>query len=228
MTWTSSNPALVSINSTTGVANTLQAGPAVTIFATPNSGPQGTASVIVTQSALASIAVSPATGATVPVGVSIPFTAIGTFADSSTQNLTNYATWAANPSSVATINSGLTLPGVATGLSPGQAAVTAVFAGIVSNNAPLTVTNATIVSLTVTPNPAHVNKGSQQQFKAVGTFSDQSTIDLSTQVTWTSSDATVVTINSAGTASIAGNSGSTAVITATFGGVSGSSNLTVN
>jgi trimeric autotransporter adhesin len=218
VTWTSSAPALVSISSSSGVASTLQAGPAVTIYATPNTGPQGTASVIVTQSALTKIAVTPAT-AMIPVSVSTPFTAIGTFADGSTQDLTSYVTWAANPSSVATINSGLNAPGVASGQTPGQAIVTAVFAGVVNGNNPpvtLTVSTATLISISVTPSPASAPQGAQQQFHATGHFSDSSTVDLTTQVVWSSSDATVATINSSGTASVAGTSGSTAVITATF------------
>lgn len=232
VTWTSSAPSLVSITSS-GLANTLQSGPTVTITAAYQ-GQSGSASVIVTQFPLVMVAVTPAT-AQVPVSVSTPFTAIGTFSDGSTQNLTSYVTWAANPSSVATINSGSTLPGVATGLSPGQAAVTAVFAGIVSNNAQLTISPATLLSISVTPSPASAPQGAQLQFHATGHFSDSSTADLTTQAVWSCSDATVATINSSGTASIAGASGSTASITATFTQnvngtlvtTSGSSTLTV-
>jgi len=231
LVWTSSDTSLVSINSS-GTANTLLPGPPVTITATYQNVTSNNATVIVTQFPLQSIAVSPAT-ATVPVGVSTPFTALGTFSDSHThtQDLTSYATWAANPSSVATINSGSAQPGVSTGLTPGQASVTAVFAGVVSNNASLTVSSATIQSLTVTPNPASAAHGSQVQFRAVGHFSDTSNIDLTNQVVWTSSDTTVATINGTGIASIAGASGKTAQIKATFTQngvpVSGTSTLTV-
>ena len=227
--WTSSDTSLVSINSV-GLAQTLKPGPPVTITAAYQ-GKASNATVIVTQFPLVSITVPPPTLATVPVGVSTQFTAMGTFSDQSTQSLTSYATWAANPSSVATINTGLTLPGSATGLSPGQATVTAVFAGVVSNKADLTVSAATIQSITVTPNPASAAHGSQLQFKAVGHFNGSSDIDLTNQVTWSSSSATVATMNSGGTASIAGTSGQTAQITATFTQngvpVSGTSTLTV-
>ncbi|HWS97849.1 MAG TPA: Ig-like domain-containing protein, partial [Candidatus Methylomirabilis sp.] len=227
--WTSSDTSLVSINSV-GLAQTLKPGPPVTITAAYQ-GKASNATVIVTQFPLVSITVPPPTLATVPVGVSTQFTAMGTFSDQSTQSLTSYATWAANPSSVATINTGLTLPGSATGLSPGQATVTAVFAGVVSNKADLTVSAATIQSITVTPNPASAAHGSQLQFKAVGHFNGSSDIDLTNQVTWSSSSATVATMNGGGTASIAGTSGQTAQITATFTQngvpVSGTSTLTV-
>jgi len=219
VTWTSSAQALVSIVPG-GVATTLKPGPAATITAAYQKQ-TGTATVIVTQFPLTSIAVTPATGATVPVGVSTPFTAQGTFADKSTQNLTSYATWAANPPSVATISNATTQWGQATGLTAGSAAVTAVFAGIASNSAPLTVSTATIQSLAVTPNPASATSGSQLQFKAVGTFLDPvtmktSTIDLTTQVVWTCSNPTVASINNSGTASVAGAANSTANIVASF------------
>ena len=235
-TWTSSNTSLVTI-AQNGTAITQKPGPAVTISATyppTNTGPYpqktGTASVIVTQFPLLSIAVTPTT-ATVPVAVSTSFAAVGTFSDSSTQNLSSYATWAASPSSVATINTGLPLPGQATGLAPGQASITAGFAGVVSNNAAMTVSAAKIKSLAVTPNPASAKTGSQVQFVAVGTFDDGTTVDLTNQVNWTSSVVTVATINNSGVASVAGASGSTTVITATFTQdgttVPGTTNLTV-
>jgi archaellum component FlaF (FlaF/FlaG flagellin family) len=106
--------------------------------------------------------------------------------------------------------------GIATGISPGQASITALLAGVVSNTSTLTVSTATIVSIAVIPNPASGPTGTEEQFKAVGTFDDGSTIDLSTEATWTSSDVAVATINTSGTASIAGKSGQTATIKATI------------
>ena len=87
---------------------------------------------------------------------------------------------------------------------------------MVSNTSTLTVSTATIVSIAVTPNPASGPTGTQKQFRAVGTFDDGSTIDVTTEATWTSSDVTVATINGSGTASIAGKSGQTATIKATI------------
>jgi hypothetical protein len=42
--------------------------------------------------------------------------------------------------------------------------------------------------------------GAEQQFIATGTYSDGSTADITTQVTWTSSDITIATINADGLA----------------------------
>jgi len=158
--------------------------------------------------------------------VSTQFTAVGTFSDGSTQSLTAYATWAAGSSSVATITDLPGVPGQATGVSQGVADVTAVFAGMVNTPASaLTVTNATITSIAVTPPNPVVTTGNQLTFKAVGTFSDGSQIDLTSQVNW-SSNVTVATMSTTGVCSTA--AAGTSVITATFGGVSGTANLTVN
>src|SRR6185369_5763764 len=71
--------------------------------------------------------------------------------------------------------------------------------------------------------------GAVQQFTATGTFSDNSTQDLTTVVTWSSSDLAKAAIsNAAGTNGQATALGAgTASITATSGSVSGSSTLTV-
>ncbi len=218
-TWNSSLTSAVTI-ATTGSATTLSPGTS-TITAAYQGITSNSATVIVTQFPLVSIAVTPST-AKVPQTVTTQFQAKGTFSDGSTQILTSYATWATNPSSVATISSGN-----ATGVSPGQAAVTAVFAGIVNSTpATLTVTNATLVSIAVTPANASVAAGVQVTYRAVGTFSDQSQADITSQATWTSSDVTVAAIASTGVASTVKPGQVT--ITATFNGVAGTATLTVN
>src|SRR3954468_2674878 len=86
-----------------------------------------------------------------------------------------------------------------------------------------------LTSLSVTPVNPTVVVGNSQQFAAAGTFSDGSTQDLTTSVTWSSSNTTVATIsNTSGsqgmaTASTAGNS----TIQATQGSISGSTILNV-
>jgi hypothetical protein len=223
-TWASDAPSIVSVT-TGGVASTQSPGTA-NITASYKGITSTNSPVIVTSFPLVSIAVSPKT-ASIPAGVATQFTAVGTFSDGSTQSLTAYATWAASPSSIATITNLPGVPGQATGVSQGVANVTAVFAGIV-NTPPsaLTVTTATITSIAVTPANPVVTHGNQLTFKAVGSFSDGSQIDLTSQVNWSSSNVTVATISTTGVCSTA--AAGTSVITATFGGVNGTANLTVN
>jgi len=61
------------------------------------------ATLIVSSSPLVSIAVTPASSS-VPVTIETIFTAIGTFGDGSTQDLTASVKWEAAPASVATVS----------------------------------------------------------------------------------------------------------------------------
>ena len=67
--------------------------------------------------------------------------------------------------------------------------------------------------------------GTNDQFIAIGTYSDHSTQNLTSQVAWGSTAASVATINSAGVATGVGQGGAT--ITATLNNVTGSAGLSV-
>jgi CubicO group peptidase (beta-lactamase class C family) len=86
-------------------------------------------------------------------------------------------------------------------------------------------TSPSLVSITITPaNPSGI-AGNTQQFTATGTYSDNSTKELTSSVTWASSNTAVATMNSAGLASMV--AAGAATITATSGSVSGQTTLTV-
>jgi len=98
-----------------------------------------------------------------------------------------------------------------------------------NNSASLTVTIGTpptLVSITVTPNPASVAAGSTLQFTATGTFSDNSTQNLTSTATWSSSNTGIATINAAGLASGV-TAGGPVTIKAAQSGVNGTAQLTV-
>jgi hypothetical protein len=168
---------------------------------------------------LISIQVSPATPS-IALGTDQQFTATGIFDDGSTQQLTSIA-WSTSDANVASINSS----GLATSTGTGTATITAT-SGAVSGTASLTVTAATLVSIAVTPANSSMSPDTTRQFTATGTFSDSSTQDITASVLWGSSSAAVATINNQGLASSVANG--TTVITATFGSVSGSTNLSVS
>jgi hypothetical protein len=60
----------------------------------------------------------------------------------------------------------------------------------------------TLVSITVTPATLTAPIGSSQQFKAIATYSDGSTQDITSQVTWASSNTSVATVSSGGLATV--------------------------
>jgi len=84
----------------------------------------------------------------------------------------------------------------------------------------------TLTSIAVTPTNPAILTGATQSFTATGTYSDSSTQNLTSQVTWASSSTAVATINAGGLAT--GVSPGSTTISATSGSVSGNTVLTVN
>lgn len=165
------------------------------------------------------------TAATIANGTTQQFYAIGIFSNLSFQNVTNSVSWSSSNTSKATINA----TGVATGLGVGNSVISATIAGL-SDSSTLTVTSATLTSISVTPTNPSIANGTTQQFTATGIYSDNSNQDLTSQVTWSSSNTSVATIsNSSGQNGIASSkSVGQATITATLGAVSGTSTLNVS
>ncbi len=87
------------------------------------------------------------------------------------------------------------------------------------------VPSTTLQTLVITPANPSIVAGSSQPFTATGTYSDGTTQNLTSQVTWTSSNSSVATINASGIAS--GLAGGTSSIKAALSSVSGSTTLTV-
>jgi len=164
---------------------------------------------------LLSIAVTPQSP-TIAKGTTRQLTAIGTYSDSSRQDLTNQVTWASSDTSKATISS----TGLATGMDFGSVTITATL-GSVFGSTSLNV--VALLSIAVTPQGPTIAKGQTQQLGATGTYSDNSTQDLTTQVTWTSSDTSNATVGNSGL--VTGLGIGTATITATSGSVSGSTSI---
>ena len=166
-----------------------------------------------THSTLVSIALSP-NPATVDLGLTTAFTAIGTYADGTTINITNSVTFASSDPSVASI----TGQGIATGHGQGSATISASLGGITSAGDSLTVVNP--VSIALFPVNPSVDLGGTQQFQAIGTFADGASADVTNDVTWASATPGVATIDSHGIVSAV--AGGTSVITASFAGVTSS------
>jgi hypothetical protein len=96
---------------------------------------------------------------------------------------------------------------------------------------PFTFTLAQLVSLALTPpNPSvSANSIQQLQLTATGLYSDGSSADLTSSATWATSDRSVaMVLPTPGTRGIVGTANAgTAIITASFAGISGSTSVTV-
>jgi len=217
VTWSSSDTNVASID-TVGMATALALGSA-TISATFGSV-TGTTTVNVQSAVLTSITVRPVNKKIAPL-TSQQFQAIGTYSDGSTHNVTGQASWSSSNTAVASISGG----GRVKALTPGSTTITAKI-GSISGSTTLNVSNATIVSVTVTPTGRTIAPGTKLTFTATGRFSDNTTQVVTRDSTWASDNPAVATVGAAGTATAIGPG--TANISATFAGVSGSSLLTVS
>ncbi|MDD2775882.1 MAG: ice-binding family protein [Gallionella sp.] len=154
-----------------------------------------TANLNVTAATSKSFAVAPAL-ASIPVGGSLQYTAIETFTDGSTQDRTALSVWTSG-SVNATIAAGTS---VATGVTVTAAPVviTATYtvgAVVKTATSALTVTAAPSRSFVVTPIAASITVGATQQFTAIETFTDGSTIDRTAASIWTSANGNATVLN---------------------------------
>src|SRR5437660_671798 len=94
-----------------------------------------------------------------------------------------------------------------------------------SASATVLVTPAELVTLTLSPQTATLFVGQTEPFTATGRFTDGTTQDLTTSVTWTSSNQSVATINASGVASAL--AAGTTTIAAASGSISADTTLTV-
>ena len=187
----------------------------------------GMTTLTVTPAALVSITVSPLS-ASIPLGTTEAFSATGNYADGSERDLTSSVHWSTSDPSVATVSNGTATYGLASSVAPGSVTVTA-SSGDISGTASLSVTAASLVSISLAPLNSSIALGAAQQFTATGHYSDSGVKDITTNVTWTSSSATVAVIsNNTGSQGLATSSGiGSAAITAAVGGVFASTSLTV-
>ena len=228
VTWASATTGIATIDAA-GKATGVAAGTA-NITATKSGITSPTISLTVLAAAtgpkLSSIDVEPASPPSLAVGATAQFTATGTYSDGSTGDITARVAWVIDTTGTVTIDS----TGKATGIATGTAKIKAVLLGVTSPVVSLPVQGATSITPTTTSAPIvssinilrfswdNLPVGSTQQFIAVGTYSDGSTANMTSQVTWTSSNINVATISSAGfaTALTPGNT----FITASLSGVS--------
>jgi trimeric autotransporter adhesin len=227
-TWNSSSSGIATISNAAGSQGlaTSAATGSTTITATLGSI-SGSTTLTVTPATLVSIAITP-TNPSIAKGTGKQFTATGTYSDGTTQNLTTTATWSSSSSGIATISNAAGSQGLATSVAAGSTTIKATSAGI-SGSTTLTVTQAVLVSIAITPSSQTISAGTTKQFTATGTYSDGTTQNLTTTATWSSSSSGIATIsNAAGSQGLAtAVAAGTTTIMAVSGSISSTAALTV-
>jgi hypothetical protein len=219
VTWSSSAPAVATINGG-GLATGLTAGNATVSATLPG----------VSGSTTLAVQVSPVTISTASVpGGTMGAVYAATLAASG--GTTPYA-WSVISGS---LPSGLTLNATSGAISGTPTAAGAFSFTIQVKDTSIPAQTATkVLSITVVPTLARISVtpgspsflvGASQQLAAIGTYSDDSTQDLTSLATWVASNPAVASVSASGLAT--GVSAGTATITATMSGVSGGSTVTV-
>ena len=139
-----------------------------------------------------------------------------------TEAVSDTVEWSSSDPDVATVSGGRV-----TGVSVGAATITAEQEGVIGI-ATVTVTEepeATLTTITVDPSEVNLDSGEEVPLTATGTYDDDTQVDLTLSVAWTSSDPQVATVDDDGRVrAIAPGS---ATITASESGAVGTSTVTV-
>jgi hypothetical protein len=215
-TWISAQPKVASINAE-GMATAKAIG-TISITAIYESV-RGSSTLTIAPHALVSIAVTPQSPPLTP-NHSVQLSALGTFTDGTSQDLSSMVTWSSTPNGVLTISGA----GLATGNSPGTATVTA-SNGSITGSDTLAVALPTLVSIALSPHSITLTPMRSAQLAAVGTYSDASTQDISASVTWSASPSVIVTVSDKGLAT--GKALGSATITAISNTVTAIDSVTV-
>jgi uncharacterized protein YjdB len=179
----------------------------------------------VTPAKLTRVAVSPA-APTIAAGTNVRFSALGTYSDGTTSDVSSQVTWSISDvmgTGVASIDG----TGTANGLHKGQALISAELDALVGTTL-LTVGPGIPVRLYFSTAPAQTPKGTTARFVATADLSDGGTQDVSALATWTSTDVMGTSVASVGmSGTVTGNNVGKATITAALRGLSVSSSFEV-
>ena len=215
VTWTSGNSGVATVDAS-GLVTGQSAG--VAVITATSEGKSATATITVIPIPVATVNVAPG-AATVVAGGTQQYTA--TTLDSNGNGLTGRSvTWTSDNAAVATVNAS----GLVTAVGVGTTTIRATSEGI-TGTATITVTPPPVASVDVTPPTASIVVGATQQLTATPKDANGNAL-TGRAVTWSTSDATVATVDTNGL--VTGIAVGTATITATSEGVNGTSVVTVN
>ncbi len=227
-TWSSSNAAVFSVSNSAGSKGQVTAnGVGTATLTAAYGGQQAQISITVTAATLSSITVS-ASASSLANGTNLQFAAAGVYSDGSSQDITSSVSWASSDAAKLSVSNTAGSKGLASAHAVGAATITATLSGVTGGKA-MTVTNAVITGIALSPAAPSIAKGLTQSFSATATYSDGSTGDVKDTATWTTSDNTIATVsNAAGSKGVAsGIAQGNATITATLSGVSGQATVSV-
>src|SRR5262249_8509160 len=132
---------------------------------------------------------------TIRLGATQQYAAIGTYTDSTTQDVTTSAQWSSSSALVAVLSNELGNQGLATSAGAGTTTISATLSGV-SGKTGVTAGRA-VVSIAIPPANPIVPLGTTLQLSATGTFNDESTADITSAVSWSSDQPTIALVGNA-------------------------------
>jgi phage tail sheath protein FI/uncharacterized protein YjdB len=202
VTWTSSNPAVATINASTGAITVVGVG-STTIGAsftdtsiTPPYTVVGATTLTVTAARLTTLSVVPNV-LSVAGGVSQQLSATGVFSDGTSADLTGSAAWISSDLFATVTPNGGLVTGAAGIATAETATITAQYLGMTAT-AGATINPPILQSLAVSPATTSVLTGQTRQFTASGTMSDGSS--WSGTPSWSSGAPGIASVNAQGVA----------------------------
>lgn len=163
---------------------------------------------------------------TLAAGLVQQLRATAIYSDGSSVDATAQAAWSSDAPASARVDSGDgSTAGLVHALAPGRATVKATVDGV-SGLAIVVVTNATLVKLALQPAALTLPIGTAQRVRAIGTFSDVSTRDVSAEASWSIGDPHIATVDALG--NTVGLTKGTTELKATLSGVGATARVDVN
>lgn len=225
--WSSASPAVADFKQIAAPnKNRLTAAaPGTAVVTATVAGVSAHYTVTVSTATIRTMTITPA-AVSVAKGLTTQFSASGLFSDGTNQDLSFDAQWSSSPGTFATISNALATKGIVSTSAIGSESISATFGAVTAPAATLTVTAASLQSITVTPaNSIKIGTGTVQ-FAAVGNYSDGTTPDVTNTVTWASSNTAVATIGATSGTATASGAGITTISATAADGTRGTTTLT--
>jgi len=217
--WTSSNQTIARINNGIAIAGNTTGSTVIT--ATFEAHSANTTLQVGTAATLQSIELQPNT-VSISTTETQQYQLIAHYSDGTNQTIESDITWSSNAINIASIDNGLATPGD----SAGQTLISAEYRGF-SAQAMLTITASAAIldSIEINPKTAEIHQAESQLFSLTAHYSDGSTQVIDENISWSSSDPTIASMNN-GLATAIADTGNVS-IEASYDGKQSSANLTI-
>lgn len=151
-------------------------------------------SITVNEADVVGLVLSPAS-ITVPAGFQREIRATARYSDGTNTDVTGLVAWDVIDEDILEMRVG----GIMQSISSGQTSLTAAFAGHVSNAVNVTVTDAEVTAIQITPSLQVIPKGNTIEYSARANLSDGTSSDISSDVEWHVANPAIGTITDNGT-----------------------------